>query len=282
MKNMDRVIVGSLLVLGLGLSLGAHACTTDGWLGGTNGIPANGDAGSPLTVSRYSELCALAITDTSWVQSDLASDKQYIGRFYVYPDLTGSGLVDLLVAYSDEGGASPLFKISYNGSQFVFDTDGAGGGTDNADADDGWNLIEFEYDADNGNFNYWVNETWGFASEAYVTGPTSNITFPTSTVKVESVRLGAPNGMDSFAGTITYDAFEAHRTTAVGALRAGDANSDDVINILDLGKVRLELLNPGIEASLAEGTPDCNNDGSINILDVGCVRLILLNPEPDV
>jgi len=34
MKNMDRVIFGSLLLIGLGFGLNAQACTTDGWLGG--------------------------------------------------------------------------------------------------------------------------------------------------------------------------------------------------------------------------------------------------------
>ena len=275
MKNMDRVIVGSLLVLGLGFGLSAHACTTGGWQGGVNGIPANGDAGSPLTVSRYSEFCALAITDTSWVQSDFASDTHYIGRFYVYPDLTGSGSVDLLVAYSDEGGASPLFTISYNGSQFIFDADGAGGGSDNAVAESGWNLIEFEYDADSDNFNYWVNETWNFDTDAYSTGPTGNSASGAGTV--ESVRLGAPNGMDGFAGTITYDAFEAHRTTNVGALRVGDANGNDSVNIFDMIGVQNEILDPA--NSLAIGQPDCNENGSVNVFDMICVQNIILSGQ---
>jgi hypothetical protein len=84
--------------------------------------------------------------------------------------------------------------------------------------------------------------------------------------------------MGGFTGEITFDAYEAHRTTNVGALLAGDANSDDSINILDLGNVRIELLNPGDVNSLAIGQPDCNIDGNVNILDVGCVRLVLLNP----
>jgi hypothetical protein len=273
MKNMDRVIVGGLLLLGLGFGSSAHACTTDGWLGGVSGMPANGDAGSPLAVSRYSEFCALEITDTSWVQSSLASDNRYIGRFYVLPELTGSGAVDLFIAYEDEVGGAPLFVISYTGSSFEFDADGAGGGSGTATAESGWNLIEFEYDADSGNFNYWVNETWNFVTEAYTTGPTG--TFASGGGTVESVRLGAPSGLDNFTGgTITYDAFEAHRTTSVGALKVGDANGNNSVNIFDMIGVQNEILDPA--NSLAVGQPDCNENGSVNVFDMICVQNIIL------
>jgi hypothetical protein len=269
MRNMDRVIVGGLLVLGLGFGSSAHACTTDGWLGGTSGIPENGDAGSPLAVSRVSELCALAVTDASWVQSPSASDTRYIGRFYVYPNLTGTGSVDLMAAYSDDAGASLLFKIAYDGSQFTFDASGATGGSSSATATSGWNLIEFEYNS-GGNFNYWLNETWDFDTLAYTTGPTD--TFASGTGTVDSVRLGAPNGMGgTLAGTISFDAYEAHRTTSAGALLIGDANGDESVNVIDYSAIQTEILG-----TLQIGQPDCNLDGSINVIDYSCIQSVIL------
>ena len=77
------------------------ACTTTGW---SNVVPAVGEAGSPIAgspaaVSRYSQLCGMAVGGTSYVESVLASDNHYIGRFYVYPAITGgSGDADILVA----------------------------------------------------------------------------------------------------------------------------------------------------------------------------------------
>jgi len=277
MKNMERVIFGSILLIGLGFSLQTQACTTTGWADSSN-IPGSGEAGSPTTVSRYSEFCALEVTGTSYVQSNAASDTRYIGRFYFLPKTSGAGTVDILIAYSDQAVTditTDLFTISYNGTEFKFDATEAGGGFASAAASSGWNLVEFEYDSDSGDFNYWVNVAWDFNALSYA-APTG--TFASGTGTVEAVQLGAPNGMGGFTGEITFDAYEAHRTTSVGALLAGDANGDSAINILDLGTVRIELLNPGVLESLAPGTPDCNSDGNINILDVGCVRLILLNP----
>ena len=269
MRNTGRIIFGSLCVLGLGFGFNAQACTTDGWTGGTSGIPGNGDAGSPPALSRYSELCSFAVTDASWVQSPSASDTRYIGRFYVYPNLTGTGSVDLLAAYSDDAGASLLFKIAYDGSQFTFDASGAAGGSSSATAKSGWNLIEFEYDSDSGNFNYWLNETWDFDTLEYTTGPTD--TFASGTGSVDSVRLGAPNGIGgSLAGIIFNDAYEAHRTTNVGALIRGDANKDGVVNTGDIGTVITEFFAAG----LSTGTPDCNEDGLVNTGDIGCIITI--------
>jgi len=101
MKNMERVIFGSILLIGLGFSLQTQACTTTGWADSSN-IPGSGEAGSPTTVSRYSEFCALEVTGTSYVQSNAASDTRYIGRFYFLPKTSGAGTVDILIAYSDQ------------------------------------------------------------------------------------------------------------------------------------------------------------------------------------
>ena len=113
---MDRVIFGSVLLIGLGFGLNAQACTTDGWVGGASNATVGSPKDTPDVVQRYSEICAMQVDDhtgAGHVQSNwAASESRYIGRFYVLPKLSGSGEVDLLVAYSDEAPAqTELFSI---------------------------------------------------------------------------------------------------------------------------------------------------------------------------
>jgi hypothetical protein len=273
MNNMDRVIFGSILLIGLGLGLNAQACTTDGWASDSGNIPPNAVAGSPTLISRYSELCALEVSDTSYVQHT-ASDTRYIGRFYAYPNTGGAGTVDILIAYSDQvttDATTDLFTISYDGADFTFDATEAGGGMASTAASSGWNLVEFEYNADSGNFNYWVNVAWDFDALSY-TAPTG--TFASGAGTVEAVQLGAPNGMGGLTGEITFDAYEAHRTTSVGALVVGDANGNLSVNIFDMIGIQNEILDP--VTKLAAGQPDCNENGSVNIFDMICVQNIIL------
>ena len=263
MRNKDRVIFGSVLLIGLSLGLNAQACTTDGWASDF-GTPI---AGSPTDVSRYSELCALEISDTSYVQSDAASDTRYIGRFYFLPKTGGTGKVDILIAYSDQvvtDVTTDLFTISYDGTDFIFDATEAVGGSASTPASSGWNLVEFEYNSDSGNFNFWVNEAWDFDALSYA-APTGN--FASGTGKVEAVQLGAPNGMGDFTGEIIFDAYEAHRTTNVGALLAGDANGDGNVNSGDT----VGIINENLGDILAQGQPDCNGDGNVNSGDTICI-----------
>ncbi|MCH5372836.1 MAG: hypothetical protein JJ992_02580 [Planctomycetes bacterium] len=261
---MRRIVALGVLMVGAGMILDASACSTDGWLGGTGNIPANAVADSPPNVARFSQLCALAVTDTSYVQSNAASDARYRARFYVLDGLTGSDPVDIFEAYQDDSATTPLFKVSFDGSQFTFDATDASGGSASAAASNGWNLIEFDWDSGSNTFSYWVN------ADASVDSPTGSVNAGTGTV--ESARLGAPNGFAPQTGKLTFDAFESHRTTAVGPLLAGDATGDSSINIFDVVGVLNEILGKG----LATGQPDCNSSGSIDIFDVVCDLNIIL------
>ena len=84
---------------------------------------------------------------------------------------------------------------------------------------------------------------------------------------VEAVQLGAPNGMGGLTGEITFDAYEAHRTTNVGALLAGDANDDGNVNSGDT----VGIINENLGDILAQGQPDCNGDGNVNSGDTVCI-----------
>jgi hypothetical protein len=267
MRNKDRVIFGGMLLIGLGLGFNAQACTTDGWAS-DSGAPV---AGSPTAVSRFSELCALKVSATSYVQSDAASDTRYIGRFYFLPETGGTGTVDILIAYSDQdvtNATTDLFTISYDGTDFIFDATEAGGGSASTLAVSGWNLVEFEYNSDSGNFNFWVNEVWDFDALSYA-APTD--TFASGTGKVEAVQLGAPIGMGGFTGEITFDAYEAHRSTSVGALLVGDANGNGAVNSTDVSAL---LIETELGGTLAPGQPDCNMNGIVNSTDASCILVM--------
>ncbi len=270
MKNMDRVIFGSVLLIGLGFGLNAQACSSDNW-----DDDPNTTVGSPFgtadVINRFSELCAMQVDDQGapgYVQSNGTTipDDRYIGRFYVFPNVSGSGDVDILVAYSDDLAApeDELFAISFDGTHFNFDAGGATGGSDSWEAESGWNLVEFEFNSD-GTFNYWVNAAWNFDTLSYA-APSGS--FDSGTGGVQAVRLGTPNGMAGQSGSYSFDAFEAHRSTNVGALIACDADDsgNPDINVNDILAVIDERF--GSPPTLAQGQPDCNFDGEINLNDI--------------
>jgi hypothetical protein len=265
MKNMDRVILGFVLLIGLGFGLNAQACTTDGWQGGFVDGGGNAVTGSPPSISRLSEFCALKVTGQSHVQSNFASDERYIGRFYVFDGLGGTGNVDIFAAFGAEDGTGELFKISFDGSQFTFDASAANGASDVAAAVSGkWNLVEFDWDTVAGTLKYWVNADAAVDPETGFVGAGDG-------GAVEAVRMGAPNGMGNQTGMMIFDTFESHRTTPVGPMLIGDANADGSVNVRDYSGVQLDILG-----TLQSGQPDCNLDCSVNVRDYGCVQSVIL------
>lgn len=266
MRNHAKyAAIGIIFISGLGFAASALACSTEAWMGGNAGIPANANSGSPPTVARYSEFCGLAVTGTGHVQDNTPSDTRYRARLYVLDGLTGAGAIDIFEAYSDIGATNALFKVTFNGSQFVFDATDAGGGSATVASANGWNLVEFDWNSD-GTFSYWVN--------ADATADAANGSTSAGTGTVEAVRMGAPNGFATQTGKLTFDAFESRRSTAVGALLAGDANGNLSVNIFDIIGIQNEILNPA--TNLADGQPDCNGNGSVNVFDIICVQNIIL------
>jgi hypothetical protein len=277
MKYMDRVIFGSLLLIGLAFSTAATAaCSAGEWFYQGANLTGDSKVGAPddaaLPTSRYSEFCSLAVSNSSFVQSNFASDSHYFGRFYVFPkEVSGDGTADLFVAYTNEAAApsDTLFKVSFDGADAIF-TFGAEDPV-NETLPTGWSLIEFEYDDVGNVFNFWVNSVWDHMDLDYPDGVTGSIPLPdVESGVVEAVTLGAPNGLDTLTGTLYFDAYEAHRTTNIGALIVGDANADGSVDTGDIGSVITEFFDAG----LASGTPDCNEDGFVNTGDIGCVITI--------
>jgi hypothetical protein len=199
-------------------------------------------------------LCGLAVTNTSYVQDNNASDTRYRARFYVLDGLAGADPIDIFVAYSDEGATTTLFKVAFNGAQFTFNATGAGGGSNTAASVNGWNVVEFDWDTGANTFRFWVN------ADATSANPTGSVNAGTGTV--EAVRLGAPNGFSPQTGKLTFDAFESHRTTPVGELLACDTNGNGSRTIADVVAVLNELAG-----TLQVGQPDCNKNGGVTVAD---------------
>jgi hypothetical protein len=255
---MERFILCCLI--SWGLAPVAWACSTDAWNGGISGAAT---PASPPDAARVSELCGLRLTNTGYVQDNSPAHAGFIARFYVLPQLTGSGEADLFIAYSSETPSGVLFDIAYNGTNFVFDASGTGG-VGSAPAVPGWNLIEVEFNS-GGTFSFWLN------SDATTDAATGS--FASSSGTVQAIRLGLPSGRGGFTGgAVTFDAYESHATTPVGPLLIGDSNGSGAISGLDLVVIQNEILGFG----LASGQPDCNRNGAVSGIDLVCVQNIIL------
>lgn len=256
MNYKERVLFGCLFLL---LPISGFACSMAEW-----DVPGTGavTTASPPTMPRFSELCGMEATNTGYVQDNSPSThSKFIARFYVRPNLTGSGQADLFVAYGAEDGTLPRIKVGYDGTNLNFLT-GADvvKGTVEAEKNK-WHLVEIEYNS-GGTSKYWVNVD---AAADAVTG-----SFTSATGTVESVRLGLPNGRTGFTGAVQFDSYESHSTTPVGPLLNGDANGNGSITISDVTRIGAEL-----NGSLSPGQPDCNRNGTITISDVTCIGGLL-------
>jgi len=258
MHFKDGIIFGSVLACGLVLSSAAFACSTDGWNGGVVGLSTTLFVDSPPSFPRYSEFCGMNVTGTGSVRDLSPNHDRIRARFYVFSQLTGTGDAVLFRAYADEGDATPLFEVRRNDGNLVFDASDAGGGSQSVASPSGWVAVEFDWDSVGNTFDIWVN------ADASVATATASTTAGSGTVS--SVRLGLVAGLGGFSGNAVFDAYEAHSTTAVGRLLAGDANGNEVNDIADVLAVGGEL-----NGTLAVGQPDCNEDGAIGIADVLCV-----------
>lgn len=250
-----------ILLVALAFSIftsGAFACTTDGWLAGAVGAVNADDPNNG--VPRVKGVCGLEVTGAGHVMDGSPSEEpDFIGHFYFLPQfIEGAGTPELLIAYSDEEGTSELFSVKYDGANIIFDATAAGGTMTSFPADTThWNLVEFDWH-NNASGSLWVN------SDATIDPP--DATFTSGTGLVESVKLGAPNGLDGLVGIANFDEYVSKRDTFVGALLMGDANGNGSLTIADVVALFNEL-----NGTLAEGQPDCNMSGSITIADVVCL-----------
>lgn len=277
-SNKSSAVLATL-ILGISLTGTALACSTDGWDNATNvavGQPYDAQGGDANNVSRYEELCGMVVSGTGHVQSNAPSHSRVRGRFYVYADLSnsrGGSSVPVLVAYSDDGATTELFNIAYTGANWAADASGNGGGSNSSAGSSGWNLIEFDWDPAGNGLDVWVN------ADATADPATFNVASG-GAATLESVRLGAPNGLDTFTGSVYFDSFEMHNETAIGPLLNCDAQPDSNIDFNDLLAQYTEVFG-STTPDLATGTPDCDSSGGlIDFNDLLAAYNIIFPPPP--
>ena len=252
MKSVTRLIHASLLIAGAFSTSVAIACTTDLWNGGVEGSPV---AGSPTDVSRVSGLCAMELTTAGSVKDTSPSlETTAFIRFYVFAELD-SGSPVIFEAFSDDDAiVSPsLLTVSFDGDNFVFNSGDQTSPPVQGQA--GWNLVELAWTG-GGTMEYWVN------TDATQTPALGSISVIAGTM--ESVILGTS---DVYTGTLTFDDYEAHRSTPVGPVDVCNADSIGEINLLDALEVVDEYFAAPDSPDLAVGSPDCDLSGTVNLLD---------------
>lgn len=263
MYNMERFIIGCLLFVGFGFSLNASACSTDGWTSVSGSVAA----GSPTGTSRFEQLCGLAVTGTGYVQDNSpidADDTRIRLRFYVLP-VGGSGEITILRAYTTDAAGAEAFAVSFTPSTNImtFKPFGASSVSTSALALAAarWHLVEIDWQAGT-SLRFWVDAS-----------PNGSDNNPTGTAgagtaaKVGMVRLGAPDGLNG-ATRLTFDSYQANRTSPVGGLLVGDANGGGTITSADAVRVLNEV---SLGGTLSTGVPDCNLNGAINSSDAVCI-----------
>ena len=229
----------------------AVACTVDNWTGNSNTVtPGSVVADSPSTISRYSGLCGMetAASTTAWVQDDSPGGINRIrARFYVLLDITDVGRI----YRGFNSGGSPIFDIAVNPVNGNISLVSSGQSAVCAGCANvgGWNSIEIDWNAGGNQMSLIVNENAPVGS-ALSTGET-----------VDFVRLGNLNGA---AGTLSFDAYESRRATAIGRLCVGDANLDGQRGLADLEDIFAEFQF----GTLANGNPDADENGEIGIGDL--------------
>lgn len=260
---MQSRVVCALLALGASIfSPNAVACDLDHWSSVAATAPGvslkTGQPDDATPVSRYSGYCAMVASAPGNYVNDESpnSETKFYARFYVLAATTG-GPVTIFRARNAAN--TTMLAVRYTGSSFEFVTRGSNYASSAPVVPGRWYAIQLS----------WLP---GSAMTAKVQGAGSAalplVTTEASLAgdRVDSVSLGWIEG--AATGSITIDAYESRRLTAVGRLCRGNADANHVRNSRDQISAREEFL----KSSLAKGQPDCNEDGAVDSGDLVCMR----------
>ena len=267
MKN-KALLLASVMAASVIASGSVFACSFAQWSSTSGGVVANqpnGLAGDPGgntdNIARYEGFCAMRVTNSGFAEDNRPNGiNRIITRFYVLTG-QGTGTTTLYEGYSDTGGASPVFRIDYNGTNFTL-TDTATGANVSTAGAAGWNSVEIDWisGAGTGSLSLIVN-----GGAAQTTGSLNN-----DASSVSIVRLGMVSGG---SGNYNFDGYVSQRSTPVGRLCEGEVDGDDNRTINDMLAIFTEIQTAG--GTLATGQPDFDADGAVTINDlVGIFQLI--------
>lgn len=275
-KILVKLIAASFALAGIDAAM---ACSTTAWAntgsgGGETGNPIEGEPDDVTPVKRYSGRCGLLsntaapsyVTDVS-----PAAEPKYRARFYFLTGLTGGEAVVFRAA--DAGDASKI-RVTYDGTadaiKIYVGADNTADATVPNVVGNRWYAVELNYsNASPAELRYTVR---GNGVDAPIANDLVISTGIAGTDVIDTAQLGYVAAITAPAGSITTDAFESRRNTAIGFLCRGNANTDTTRNSGDLVAIRNEFLG----AALAPSQPDCNEDTNVNSGDLVCVRNLFL------
>jgi hypothetical protein len=276
-KNLALVAVAGVGLIGAP-AVFAQACSVAAW---TGPAPVAGAvAGRPTDAtptSRYAGTCAFRSPAVGGFVTDPtpAAEQAFRARFYVYTGLTGGQAV---VYRALNASAAQMIGVTYDaaGSQFTFNTSGGSANVGSVVANR-WYAIELSWTKaaivgpPAQAANTMVVQVQGAGSATPLTAAGGLVvTGVAAGDQIDDAQLGwVANGGTAGVGSITTDAYESRRQTAIGRLCRGDANVDGILNVQD----RIIITNEVIAVGLANGHPDATEDGIVNVQD----RIVLTN-----
>ena len=304
MIRKTQLVLALAGLVGMNAAFAAN-CNTTAWGalsppgGAVAGSPVAGDPsaddGTPNTSSRYSGSCGLvadAVGDfvrdgTPGGATTGTPEATYISRFYVRPGTT-SGEAIVFQAMADEATDYPVVQVSYDGAaqQFIFKASNATGTgflpaqPTAAAPRNKWYAIETNF-----------NRTTGILGISPVRGNGGQIINP-SAASITGITLpsggATADGVDfvnfgwitgGTGGTITVDAFESRRSTAIGHLKRADADNSGLCNSTDITTLAneiIDVLGGAPTPRLSAGQPDSNEDGAVNSSDITATALVVI------
>lgn len=255
---MKRLILTVAAVGLLGAASFAQACSLAAW-SSSSGAVLEGGPGDANDVPRLEGLCSMEASGLGYVQDNSPADEPtMIVSFYYLGSTTAlkGGSADLLTAYQDEGGATPVFSVTADQANVTVTPD-SGGTAAVAPTGAGWNSVQVQWTA-GGAINLWVN------SDATSSSPDGTGTATNGASTISSARLGPVSDLGPFAA-ILFDRYESRRSQLVPNAVPGDANGNGSCSVGDAVSILNEFLtgNPGNNT----GTPDRNLDGNVTLGD---------------
>jgi len=258
--NRNRFAGAKLTIAATGLLFASQAalgCTLANWNPGAGGstMPTAGSP-APENIARYSGACGMQAADgtVSYVQDDSPGGiDRIVARFYVLNNLDPAQDAVVYRGFSTQTGTGNLFTVRFTTDGNVRLIDNATGTSVSQAASNPWASVEID----------WTQGSPGSISlsvdgQTAVTQSVSN-----AGAALQSVRLG---NLTSANGSLTFDAYESRRSTPIGRLCVGDADSNGSIQFFDVTAIFDEVSSAGL--NLATGQPDVDENGQVQFFDV--------------
>ncbi len=257
---MKRLILTVAAVGLLGAASFAQACSLAAW-SSSSGAVLEGGPGDANDVPRLEGLCSMEASGVGYVQDNSPADEPTMIVSFYYLGSTSAlkgGSADLLIAYQDEAGATPVFTVTADQTNVTV-TPNDGGSAAVAATGSGWNSVTVQW-TQGGAINLWVNSD----AAANPMSPNGTGMSGNAASTISSARLGPVADLGPFAA-ILFDRYESRRSQLVPNAIPGDANGNGSCSVGDAVSILNEFLtgNPGNNT----GTPDRNLDGNVTLGD---------------